>query len=229
MLDKCDPSWWFNFFSNSNVTIKHKTCYYCPHKNKSLHETLKIKHILFPTHGRFARLPCVKSYNKYSPTTNINKIKVSVHPPSKTDGWTKAGVIFGGLCVVATIAGWQYFQNRFTRDTAPPNQIVNFYPDAKNPKSPKPAQPSMDAAGSPKPSSTLHQIKIKFYDGLNTPDFFVGDNKKPLQPSAYESGTATFLLAAGTYKIQAEYPDHICSKIVTVPSQELLPADCTLK
>lgn len=72
-------------------------------------------------------------------------------------------------------------------------------------------------------------VTVVMYNDANDPQFSL--DGKPVQPTRYSSGIATFRLQSGTHLVHAEYSTRICSASVTVPLQEAGPisANCSLK
>jgi hypothetical protein len=90
-------------------------------------------------------------------------------------------------------------------------------PAAQKPPLPKPVH-----------GARLHEVVISFYNGSTEPELFLND--KRTYPQQYSSGTATFQLAAGSYRIRAEYPDRTCSATILVPtSTPVIGASCNPK
>ena len=131
-------------------------------------------------------------------------------PAGEKQNHTRMWVAAIGLlaAVVIAFAGLYVFP-KFAHDE---NRVVQNTQTANQPVVPPPP---------------FYRARIMMYSSATPPKFYV--NKKLATVDGYDGRTATFRLHPGTYQVEADYLDRICTAVISVTRDMGTEAECHLK
>jgi cell division protein FtsN len=91
----------------------------------------------------------------------------------------------------------------------------------------KPNTPQTANTGPVLPPLPRYRVQIMMYSRSTPPQLYV--NKEPSALDGYDGRTATLRLHPGSYEVEADYIDRICTAVVSVTHDMSTEAECHLK